>query len=123
MLIITIYKISDTSGCYLIVKSHEDYQGSQREQLRTFVAELLSLAISARMWFDSRGVTLLSNSQGCEYSDFAHILKLRHNGTVIQSSQCMQYLTAHALRAIKSSTFSTGFRGISPLDSSFIFLR
>jgi len=35
--VITIYKMSNASRWYPVVKSHQDHQGSQREQLRTSV--------------------------------------------------------------------------------------
>jgi len=31
--VITIYKMSNASGCYPVAKSHQDHQGSQSEQL------------------------------------------------------------------------------------------
>jgi len=37
MLAITIYKMSNASRWYPVAKSHQDHQGSQREQLRTLV--------------------------------------------------------------------------------------
>jgi len=37
MLVITIYKMSNATRCYVVTKSHQDHQGSQREQLRTLV--------------------------------------------------------------------------------------
>jgi len=37
MVIITIYKILKGSGCYTVAKSYQDHQGSQSEQLRTFM--------------------------------------------------------------------------------------
>jgi len=47
------------------------------------------------------GITTLSDSQGCDLCNFALILWSRHNRTVIQHSQCMQYAiaVAHAFRA------------------------
>jgi len=35
MLIITIYKMSNASGCYLVTKSHQYKEGSQSQKLRT----------------------------------------------------------------------------------------
>jgi len=46
-----------------------------------------------------RCITMLSDSWGCELSNFALILYLRHNGTRIQHSQCMQHAASHAFRA------------------------
>jgi len=37
MLVITIHKMSIASRWYPVAKSHQDHQGSQREQLRTLV--------------------------------------------------------------------------------------
>ena len=37
MLVITIYKMSNASRCYPVVKSHQDHQGLQKEQVRTLV--------------------------------------------------------------------------------------
>jgi len=37
MLINTIYKMPNVSGCYLVAKSHQDQQGSLSEKLRTLV--------------------------------------------------------------------------------------
>jgi len=36
MLIITISKMSNASGCYPVAKSNHDNQGSRSEQLRSF---------------------------------------------------------------------------------------
>ena len=56
MLTITMYKTSIARGyyLYLVTRSHHDHQGSQSEQLVTFKVELLSPAISVRMWFEWR---------------------------------------------------------------------
>jgi len=57
MLVIAIYKMSNVSRWYPVAKSHQDHQGSQREQLRNwwpFKASFVSPATSAGMWFDSR---------------------------------------------------------------------
>jgi len=40
MLVITIHKMSNASRWYLVAKSHQYHQGSQREQLRTLVTFL-----------------------------------------------------------------------------------
>jgi len=37
MLVITIYNMSNASHWYLVAKSDQDHQGSQREQLRILV--------------------------------------------------------------------------------------
>jgi len=37
MLVITIYKMLNASRTYPVAKSHQDHQGSQREQLWTLV--------------------------------------------------------------------------------------
>jgi len=46
------------------------------------------------------GATMLSASQGCELSDFALILWLRHNRTRMQRSQSMQCASKHAFRTV-----------------------
>jgi len=77
MLVITIYKMSNASRWYPFAKSHQDHQGSQREQLRTLVAlrRRLCLQQPAPACGLTHGcVTMLSDSQGCELSSFVLIL-------------------------------------------------
>ena len=46
ILILTIYKVSNSSGCYPVAKFHQDQQGWQREQLRTSVTFQAGASIS-----------------------------------------------------------------------------
>ena len=103
MLIIAIYQILNGSGCCPVVKSHQDHQGSHTEQLRTF-SHVCRRSFCLQQSVLECGltdvcVTMLSDTWGCELSDFALILKLRHNRTGIQRSQCMQCATVDAFTA------------------------
>ena len=91
IIIITIYKMSNASGCCPVAKSHQDHWGSQSEQFRIFrdvLRRSFCLKQSAPAFGLTHGcVTPLSDSQGCELSDFAHVLQMLHNGTGIKRSQ------------------------------------
>ena len=80
MLVITIYKMSNASRWYPVLKSHQDHQGSQREQLRTLVTFWGVACVSTiqqpapACGLTNGYVIMLSDSQGCELSHFVPIL-------------------------------------------------
>jgi len=90
--------MSNASRWYPVEKSHQDHQGSQREQFQILVTFQIVPCISSKSapaYGLSHGyVTILSDSQGCQISHFDSLYI-----TIDGNPAFTVHATAHAFRA------------------------